>query len=156
MSSTQEESEGEGGRSLPHASVLKTLDSTLTCFLCILHSPTAGWWAIFTRGSRLESPGDVSAAAFGASRIQNAAMPRINWFFFNAPRRLLTERETAELAARMSRRAPTFSESTCDPLWYHLLIKWLTGSTYENTHESKRKRSDATECLHIGQHGQHR
>lgn len=71
----------------------KKLDFTLTYFLCILHSPTAGWCAIFTHSNRPESSGDISAVEIGVSRIHNTIMPRTHWFFFNALRMLLTRRE---------------------------------------------------------------
>lgn len=94
----------------------KRLDSTLTYFLCIRHSLAAGWCAIFTHGSRLESSGDDSAAELGVSRIQNAAMLRINWFFFNASRRVLTLRERPRnSAARMFACTLTFQRALVIP-----------------------------------------
>lgn len=106
----------KGGRSRSHMSVLKKLDSTLTYFLCIRHSLAAGWCAIFTHGSRLESSGDDSAAELGVSRIQNTAMLRINWFFFNASRRVLTLRERPRnSAARMFACTLTFQRALVIP-----------------------------------------
>lgn len=92
---------GRGGTSLSHMMVSKKLDFTLTYFLCILHSLTAGWCAIFTHSNRSESSGDISAVEIGVSRIHNTIMPRTHWFFFNALRMLLTWRETEELMARV-------------------------------------------------------
>lgn len=49
------------------------------------------------------------------------------------------ERKTEKLGSKDVRLYADISESACDTLWYHLLIKSLTGSTYKNTHESKTK-----------------